>query len=60
MDELGVYEVLINGIPHTLQLSEEDARARGLIGEQPVPQVVHEDAPKPKKSRSRKVARVTK
>lgn len=36
MERLGVYEVLINGIPHTLQLSEEDAKAHGLLGERKV------------------------
>lgn len=33
MAELNEYTVLINGIPHTLLLSEEDAKARGVFKE---------------------------
>lgn len=25
------YEVIINGLPHTIQLSDEEAKARGLV-----------------------------
>lgn len=33
MDELKEYTVHINGIPHTMLLSEEDAKRRGVFKE---------------------------
>ena len=36
MEKLAEYTVMIGGIPHTMLLTEEDARARGVHGEQPV------------------------
>jgi len=31
MDDLKEYTVVINGIPHTMLLSEDDAKARGVF-----------------------------
>lgn len=33
MAELNEYTVLINGIPHTMLLSDEDAKVRGVFKE---------------------------
>lgn len=33
MTDLAEYTVLVQGIPHTMLLSEEDARARGVFVE---------------------------
>lgn len=33
MADLAEYTVLINGVPHTMLLTEEDARARGVFAE---------------------------
>lgn len=42
------YEIQINGLPHTVQLSDEDAKARGLS-----PKVEAKQSPAPKnKARS--------
>jgi len=43
-----VYEIQIGGLPHTVQLSDEDAKARGLVPVEAAPTPAVKQAPAPK------------
>lgn len=39
------YTVMIGGLPHTMQLSDEDAKARGLTADEPKAEAKQASAP---------------